>query len=307
MGINHNKTYKKSFISSLKLLGVGVIGTTALAASCVVNGLDQEKNTETKEAIATNTATASADCFFSSQTAAPTGTITYETSTVETTDYVTITSISGFSGTNLKLKDPITFPGDTTEYHLLSVSARAFRSCSSLYGSLDLSSNYLDNFGFAAFGSCKNLESVILPASLTTIGNSAFQDTAINSVDFSQCTVLDTIGTGAFSSTGMEVLDLSNCTKLTTIGQAAFYGTKMLTSIKLPDELTTIGPMAFAFCTSLKTLNLGKTSVTTIQNNAFNGCPIDSYNFPASLTSIEIAAIDVTSCKTITFLNDKTD
>lgn len=190
-------------------------------------------------------ATASANCFFSGENTAPTGTITYDTSDVEGVHYVTITKTTNFSGTNLSIKDPITFEGDENEYHLLALSARAFRSCSNLYGIIDLSSNYLTSLGFAAFDNCKNLESVILPSSLQTIGDNAFQNTPLNSVDFSNCTALSSIGAGAFSGSGIKVLDLSKCTSLTTITKQAFFHATLLTSIELPNTVTTIGSSAF--------------------------------------------------------------
>ena len=99
--------------------------------------------------------------------------------------------------------------------------------------------------GANAFYSC-TLTSVIIPNSVTMIGDKAFKS----------CTFLThvTMGSG-----------------VTSIGDSAFYYCTSLPSMTISDSVTTIGDNAFAFCSSLSSVVIGK-SVTTIGNNAFSPC-----------------------------------
>lgn len=58
---------------------------------------------------------------------------------------------------------------------------------------------------------------------------------------------------------------------ITTIGQGAFYGCSGLTSVTIPDSVTTIGNSAFNGCNKLNTVSLGK-NVTSIGEDAFLYC-----------------------------------
>jgi hypothetical protein len=58
---------------------------------------------------------------------------------------------------------------------------------------------------------------------------------------------------------------------ITTIGQGAFYGCNGLTSVTIPDSVTTIGNSAFNGCDKLNTVSLGK-NVTSIGEDAFLYC-----------------------------------
>jgi len=58
---------------------------------------------------------------------------------------------------------------------------------------------------------------------------------------------------------------------ITTIGQGAFYGCNGLTGVTIPDSVTTIGNSAFSGCDKLNTVSLGK-NVTSIGEDAFLYC-----------------------------------
>ncbi len=72
---------------------------------------------------------------------------------------------------------------------------------------------------------------------------------------------------------------------VTAIGEAAFYDCENLTSITLPNSLTTIGDEAFQYC-RLTSITLPN-SVTTIGDHAFYECiRLTSITLPGSLTTI---------------------
>lgn len=72
----------------------------------------------------------------------------------------------------------------------------------------------------AAFGNCANLEEVVLPDSLVTIGASAFAGcTSLRKIDLSACTLLTSIGDSAFKDATSE--DISVPSSVTSIGSKA--------------------------------------------------------------------------------------
>ena len=93
------------------------------------------------------------------------------------------------------------------------------------------------------------------------------------------------IGDNAFAAcTSLTSITLPD--SLTTIGYAAFQQCTSLTSITLPDSVTTIGDWTFAACTSLTSITLSN-SLTTIGDGVFRDCSsLTSITLPNSLTSI---------------------
>ena len=70
------------------------------------------------------------------------------------------------------------------------------------------------------------------------------------------------------------------------IGSHAFDGCSGLTSLNLPDGITSIGDNAFEGCSGLTSLNL-PAGITRISDYAFYGCSgLTSLNLPAGITSI---------------------
>ena len=86
---------------------------------------------------------------------------------------------------------------------------------------------------------------MVIPASVTEIGASAFYDTALASVE---------IPAG-----------------VTEIGGMTFYGCTALASVVIPDSVTEIGGRVFKGCTSLASVVIGA-GVTEIGEEAFKGC-----------------------------------
>ena len=70
------------------------------------------------------------------------------------------------------------------------------------------------------------------------------------------------------------------------IANRAFYGCTSLTSVTIPNSVTSIGDYAFSNCTSLTSVTIPN-SVTNIGNSAFYNCTsLTSVNIPNSVTTI---------------------
>ncbi|NDC64485.1 MAG: leucine-rich repeat domain-containing protein, partial [Planctomycetia bacterium] len=162
--------------------------------------------------------------------------------------------------------------------------------------------------GYAAFFSNRTIERIILPASVTSIGNQAFEDmTKLDAIDVdaasprfssidgvlfdkAQATLLrfpgnrasytvpdgvTGIADGAFRYTyGLQTIVVSE--GVVSIGVQAFGDCHELTSVTLPDSLTSIGFWAFANCWSLTAMTIpANVSMIGTQDefiSAFPGC-----------------------------------
>ncbi len=148
----------------------------------------------------------------------------------------------------------------------------------------------LINISRYAFDGCTALTTVnIAPNSqLQTIGEYAFDRTALTSIDLNGCHDLTSIANGAFYQLPLGgALDLSGCTSLSSIGEIAFAKTS-ITSLSLPASLISLDKYAFDECRALSTVTIADGSLlTTIGNEAFRQCYFESIVLPcAGLTRI---------------------
>ena len=115
----------------------------------------------------------------------------------------------------------------------------------------------LNAFAFG-YNNYKNVETINLPASLTSIGNQAFHEwSSLSQINFAPNSQLTTIGLLAFGkNTSLTSFPFENFTKLKTIGGSAFEGT-FLTSVTIGDNVK-IGFGAFQSCPALTSFTVGK-------------------------------------------------
>ena len=98
-------------------------------------------------------------------------------------------------------------------------------------------------------------------------------------------TLSDEYGSGCFQGcTNLTSIVIPN--SVTTIGANCFAGCSGLTSMTIPDNVTTIGAGGFSYCSNLTYVRL-PTNLTSLYNNCFRGClNLPSITIPTTVTSI---------------------
>lgn len=126
----------------------------------------------------------------------------------------------------------------------------------------------ITEIGDGAFYNCTyHLEEVVLPDSVTAIGDNAFLYCRVLKKLNVPATVR-TIGEMCFADTAIaEMVIPHGVTRI----EPHTFSNSALSAVTLPDTIEFIGKKAFNGCTGLKTVFIPK-SVTTIERDAFKNC-----------------------------------
>ena len=114
-----------------------------------------------------------------------------------------------------------------------------------------------------------------------------------------------TIGHAAFFNSAVTSVTIPD--SVTSISDEAFINCPKLTNISIPNSVTYIGFSAFSSCTSLKSITL-PSSLSFISGFLFSGCSqLTTIHIPVSVTSIgNNAFADCPSLMTVTYPGSKT-
>ena len=143
----------------------------------------------------------------------------------------------------------------------------------------------------------QNLWKIVIPDSVTTIGEGAFQNSKVS--DLRLPGGLDRVEDYVFCACdNLERLDLP--LSLKNIGIGAFQDCDSLNMVTLPDTLTTIDGWAFINCDRLKTIHIPE-NVKYIGASAFEDCgALETVALPSGNIKIEVSVFE--RCERLTVL-----
>lgn len=141
--------------------------------------------------------------------------------------------------------------------------------------------------GAGAFSDCEHIESITLPASLTTIGEGAFFFTkSLKRVYLSDISAWCAVTVTNSSSSPF------------TSGASLYLNSKKVTDLVIPDTVTAIQPFTFIGCHGIKNITIGN-AVLSIGDDSFKDCPdIETVTLGSSVTEIRSSAFE--NCTALT-------
>lgn len=190
---------------------------------------------------------------------------------------------------------------DLQEASISVIEPSMFKGCNITSVAFNSETTKIPN---SAFEGCINLNNVIFPLSLTTIGDYAFMDTSITSVDIQLN--ISSIGYDAFANCPIELIVLNSSNSYFSLATNNSSKASILipnTGIQEWDEVTSpVGCLItgdvyfrnvtstslsqFLMCSGIKTLKFGS-QFTTLNEYSFAGCE--------SITSIDLSESKVTT------------
>ncbi len=202
--------------------------------------------------------------------------------------YYSVTAIGGYAFSGDTMLTSVTIPSSVT-----SIGNSAFSNCTGL-SSITIPSS-VTSIGNSAFYNCIGLSLITIPNSVTSIGYNAFWGcTGLTTVNYN---AVNSVSSVSPSSPESEAV-FRGCTNITTfnfgnsvtnIPSYLCYGLN-LTSVTIPNSVTSIGSDAFCGCTGLTSVNynaISCVSAGTYYHLAFRGCTnISTFNFGSSVTNI---------------------
>ncbi len=161
-----------------------------------------------------------------------------------------------------------------------TIGTEAFKNCYAL-DNVIINSTSLKKIENNAFENCRNLDSVTLPAGVVTIGEKAFAETGILSINFPDG--LNTIEANAFEGC-FYLTNVSLPTSLTTIGARAFSKTGLI-GVTLPSNISVIEDETFDACDDLRYINL-PSKLNTLGSRALASPSVSAISSPAQVPPV---------------------
>ena len=196
---------------------------------------------------------------------------------------VTITKYTGTEST-------VILPSTISSWPVTKIGEDAFQDNTTIT-SVTIPANVTE-IGANAFAGCTNLTSVTYGGDWSKLtiqsGNPAVQDAANEQLFDFKFTPDNTAVIVRYKGTAADVTIPSRYKgkPVTMIDHAAFYNSAV-TSVTIPDSVTSIRDSAFLFCSQLTNISIPN-SVTAIGSFAFDGCTkLESITLPSSLSTIQ--------------------
>lgn len=220
-------------------------------------------------------------------------------------------SFYSVSAANKEISGMVVIPNIYNNLPVNETKSEGFKACKNIT-SVIFKDNGVEKLSYWSFGNCDNLQSIILPNSLTLIDSSAiFKCQALKSIvipdnvtmieenAFASCTALETIALGnskaKFAQTSLS--DCSSLTAFTTASTNEKY--KAVDGVLYSFELSELILFPRGRTGTYTLLN----KVTRIKTDAFYYCSLESFVCPndGKLYKIEEGAFDF--CLSLTSLN----
>ena len=170
---------------------------------------------------------------------------------------------------------------------------------------------FLGYFGVSAIGNYAfydgQLKSVTLPGTISSIGESAFENCSeLNHIYFEENLLdLSSIGYRAFANSGLEELNFPEYYMLENpiaIGDQAFRECGNLTSVSISSVVKSLGKYAFYKCQNLTSATISDNSIDALNDGVFASCGnLSQVSIGNSVKSIGASAFDC--CESLSSIN----
>ncbi len=217
--------------------------------------------------------------------------------------------ITKFYGSAYGRYENVSIPEKINEKNVTSIGDSAFRGMGLVSIIIP---NSVTKIGNCAFSNCVNLTNIIIPYSVTNIGYDPFsQCLSLTAIDVEVKNKYYSSANGVlFDKDKKEIIcypagKTDKCYNIpltvTKIANSSFSYCSNITEVIIPDSVTEISYTAFKDCSNLVHVTIPN-SITNISNYAFNNCSgLTDISIPKSVTSIADSAF--MNCSSLTAID----
>ena len=207
----------------------------------------------------------------------------------------------------------IEIPAEIEDIPVVEIESSAFNGCANLTSIIIPDS--ITSIGDFAFENCSGLTSITIPDSVTSIGDHAFYNcSSLTSITVSENNKYFSSLNGVLFNKdktelvtyliGNERTEYAIPDSVTSIGDRAFYKCSSLTSIIIPDSVTSIGDHAFYNCLTSITVSENNKYFSSLNGVLFNKDKTELITYPIGNERTEYTIPDsVTSIGNFAFYN----